>query len=200
MNRTRFAAITLPLVTLFLWFGSAHAQHVWPNINWPTSIPEQQNMNPASLDTLDAHIRAGIYGYIDRMLVIRNGHLVADHTYNLDYVEISQGKRTSIGCGVDACSDKESTDPYNYLHPSTHPFYQGRSVHTLQSITKSVAATIMGIALHNGAIDSLGTPLLVFFEEYDLSNIDPQLQEATLEHLLTMRTGIEWHEQDRPPE
>ena len=26
-----------------------------------------------------------------------------------------------------------------------------------------------------------------FFEEYDLSNIDPQLQEATLEHLLTMR-------------
>jgi len=41
-------------------------------------------------------------------------------------------------------------------------------------------------------------PLLSFFQAYDLSNVDPRLQEATLDDLLTMRSGIEWHETDRP--
>ena len=41
-------------------------------------------------------------------------------------------------------------------------------------------------------------PLLSFFKDRDLSRVDPRLQRATLADLLTMRSGIEWHEQDRP--
>jgi len=82
--------------------------------------------------------------------------------------------------------------------PNTHPYYQGRDVHTLQSVTKSVAATVVGAALANGDIASLYIPLLSFFENYKTDNVDPRLHAATLEDLLTMRTGIEWHEQDRP--
>jgi CubicO group peptidase (beta-lactamase class C family) len=87
---------------------------------------------------------------------------------------------------------------FNYFHPNWHPYYQGRSVHTLQSVTKSIAATAVGIAIGRGEIKSVGVPLLSFFKDRDLSRVDPRLQRATLADLLTMRSGIEWHEQDRP--
>jgi CubicO group peptidase (beta-lactamase class C family) len=85
-----------------------------------------------------------------------------------------------------------------YLHPDFHPFYQGRDVHTLQSVTKSIASTIVGVAIMRGEIAGVETPLLSFFGDYDLTGVDPRLEEATLADLLTMRSGIEWHEQDRP--
>jgi CubicO group peptidase (beta-lactamase class C family) len=87
---------------------------------------------------------------------------------------------------------------FNYLHPNWHPYYQGRDVHTLQSVTKSIAATVIGIALGRGEIASLDRPFLEFFKDRDLSRVDPRLRGATLADLLTMRSGIEWHEGDRP--
>ena len=90
------------------------------------------------------------------------------------------------------------TTSSNYYHPSTHPFYHGRPVHSLQSVTKSVAATVIGVALRRGDIDSLDAPLLRFFDNYDTQDVDTRLRAATLEDPLTMRTGIAWHEQDRP--
>jgi CubicO group peptidase (beta-lactamase class C family) len=71
-------------------------------------------------------------------------------------------------------------------------------VHTLQSVTKSVTATLIGIAVQRREIDGLDAPLLSFFGAYDVSAVDPRLRHATLHDLLTMRSGIEWHETDRP--
>ena len=48
---------------------------------------------------------------------------------------------------------------FNYLHPDWHPYYRGRDVHTLQSVTKSIAATVVGIALGRGEIRSLAGAL-----------------------------------------
>ena len=44
---------------------------------------------------------------------------------------------------------------FNYMHPDWHPYYKGRDIHTLQSVTKSMAATVVGIALRRGEIRSL---------------------------------------------
>ncbi len=197
-RRTRLIAAALVFLAPTLHLMPARAQHVWPGQAWTISTPEAQGLRSAPLVKLDANIRIGIHGNIDRMVVVRNGYIVVDHVYNLDYDSISRGQRTAIGCGIDMCSPEEAADPFNYLHPSTHPYYKGRDVHSLQSVTKSVAATVVGIALTRGAIDSLGTPILQFFEGYDTRDVDPRLHEATLEDLLTMRTGIEWHEQNRP--
>jgi CubicO group peptidase (beta-lactamase class C family) len=65
-------------------------------------------------------------------------------------------------------------------------------------VTKSIAATVVGIAKGRGRIKSLDVPFLTFFANRDLSRIDSRLKRATLQDLLTMRSGIEWHEQDRP--
>ena len=87
---------------------------------------------------------------------------------------------------------------FNYYHPNWHPYYQGRDVHSLQSVTKSIVATAIGIALGRGEIKSLDLPFLDFFKDRQILKPDPRLARITLRDVLTMRSGIEWHEQDRP--
>jgi len=55
---------------------------------WPTSTPSKVGLNPTVLDSLDAEIRAGKYGNIDRMVVIRRGRVVTDKRYPRDYDRI----------------------------------------------------------------------------------------------------------------
>ena len=194
------AASICALVIMALFPAAALAQGdaPWPGSAWEVSTPEAQGLLAAPFVEIDEDIRAGTYGNVDRMVVVRDGYLVVSQRYEHDYASISRGFRGALGCGADICSDAEAKDPYNYYHPDIHPYFQGRDVHTLQSVTKSVAATVIGAALHQGAIDDLSTPLLAFFVAYDISREDARLEQATLEDLLTMRTGIEWHEQDRP--
>jgi CubicO group peptidase (beta-lactamase class C family) len=131
-------------------------------------------------------------------VVVRNGRLVRDDRFNVDYRAVSRGKKSAIGCGIDACTSPADSNDFNYLHPAFHPWYQGRQVHTLQSVTKSVTSVLIGIAIGRGEIREVDQPLLSFFDGYDLSKVDARLRKATLADLLTMRSGIEWHENDRP--
>jgi hypothetical protein len=175
----------------------APAAHAQQNA-WPRSTPEKEGLLAAPLTALVDTIKIGKYGNVDRLVVIKNGKLVLSERFPRDYNEISRGKRSPIGCGVDACTDSAELHEFNYLNPRWHPFYQGRDVHTLQSVTKSVAATVIGVAMQRGEVKSVSQPLLSFFDKYDLSKVDARLQKATLADLLTMRSGIEWHETDRP--
>lgn len=169
----------------------------WPTKGWAVATPASQGLSGAALDAIDRAARDGAYGNIDAILVTRHGRLVADYRYERDYREISRGHDGPLGCG-EGCDDPARLHQYNYFHPRWHPYFQGTSLHTLQSVTKSIAATVVGLALEDDEIASLDAPLLPFFEDRDLSGVDPRLRTATLRDLLTMRTGIEWHETDRP--
>ena len=170
----------------------------WPTDGWALSSPEEQGLDPAPLVALHDSIIAGGFGDIDRMVVVRNGYIVMSERFPRDYRAISRGLRGPLGCGVDACEDSTELHQFNYLHPDFHPYYQGRDIHSLQSVTKSVAATLIGVAIARGDIAGVDALLLSFFMDYDLSSTDPRLADATLADLLTMRSGIEWHETDRP--
>jgi CubicO group peptidase (beta-lactamase class C family) len=169
----------------------------WPGAAWTTATPESQGLASAPFEALDREILAGAYGHVNRLLVVRRGRLVVDKRYDRDYRVISRGHSGPIGCG-EGCTDPAAMHEFNYYHPTWHPYYRGRPVHTLQSVTKSIAATIVGIALGRGEIARLDVPFLTFFKGRDFSKVDPRLHRATLEDLLTMRSGIEWHEGDRP--
>ena len=169
----------------------------WPTREWTEATPESQGISGAAVTRLDREIAEGVYGNIDRVVVTRGNHLVLDRRYPRDYREISRGRKGPLGCG-DGCTDPSAMDEYNYYHPNWHPFYQGRDVHTLQSVTKSIAATVIGIAKGRARIQRLDVPFVPFFERWNLSRVDPRLRRATLQDLLTMRSGIEWHESDRP--
>jgi CubicO group peptidase (beta-lactamase class C family) len=165
---------------------------------WPRTSPAAQNLAAAPLEQLVMRARNGDFGNTDRLVVVRNGSLVLDERFDRDYRALSRGKTSPLGCGIDACADSSDVDAYNYLHPDVHPWWRGRDVHTLQSVTKSVTATLFGVAIARGEIPDLDAPLLSFFGAYDLTAVDERLRGATLRDLLTMRTGIEWHETDRP--
>lgn len=59
-------------------------------------------------------------------------------------------------------------------------------------------ALLVGIAHGRGEVKSLEQPFLEYLSAWDLSKIDARLRKATVADVLTMRSGIEWHEQDRP--
>ncbi|MBX2878018.1 MAG: beta-lactamase family protein [Saprospiraceae bacterium] len=165
---------------------------------WPTSTMEAASFNAVGVDSLEAKIGDGKYGYIDQMLIIKAGSIIYNQTFDNNYQEISKGLSGILGCGYESCQDSSEINSYNYYHPSFHPYYQGSRLHSLQSVTKSVAATVVGIALKKGDIPSLENKVLDYFEEYDLSQTDESLKSATLHHLLCMQLGIGWNENTAP--
>ena len=167
---------------------------------WPRAEPSAVGLDVAPVAALAAEVAAGDFGYVDRLLLVADGRLVFDERFDQDYVEISRGQSGPLGCGIDACDEPGDVHDFNYLHPDRHPFYQGREVHTLQSVTKSVTSTLIGIAIQRGDIPGVDTPVFELLSDYDLDPVDPRVRDATLEDLLTMRLGIEWHETDRPPD
>jgi len=170
---------------------------VFPGTAWETATPESQGLTSAPFDALDEEIRKDVYGYVDHLVVVRGGRAVVNRQYARDYRTVSRGRTSAIGCG-EGCTDASKMHEFNYFHPNWHPYYQGRDVHTLQSVTKSIASTAIGIALGRGDIKALDAPFLPYFRDKDVSRVDARLHRATLADLLTMRSGIEWHEQDRP--
>jgi CubicO group peptidase (beta-lactamase class C family) len=195
----RIARLLVMAVAGTLALPTGAVQVEWPTAGWARATPESQGLASAPFDALDRDARDGLYGYVDRLFVVRNGRAVIDRRYIHDYRAIGHGLSGPLGCG-EGCPDPSTgmTGDFNYYDARRHPFYQGRDVHTLQSVTKSIAATVIGAAMHRGAIRGLDRPLLSFFGDRDLTGIDPRLGRAMLADLLTMRTGIEWHEGDRP--
>lgn len=59
------------------------------------------------------------------------------------------------------------------------------------SVTKSVISALIGIALREGYIKSLDQKVVDFYPEYVTQDTDPQIKNITLEHLLTMTSGLE---------
>ncbi|MEZ4585055.1 MAG: serine hydrolase [Gemmatimonadales bacterium] len=189
----------LGLATCLLAAPAARAQHPWPTAGWTRSTPAEQRLDPAPLAALDSLVRSGRFGNVDRLFVTRHGYQVVDYRYPRDYRQVAAGRRTQYGCGPGACDGFSSAPEFNYFDPEVHPFYRGSQLHSLQSATKSVSATVLGAALQQGVMPPLETPLLSLLSEYRGVVPDPaRLGKATLADLLTMRSGIEWHEQDRP--
>jgi len=72
-------------------------------------------------------------------------------------------------------------------------------LHQVYSVTKSVTSSLIGIAIAEGHIGGVETPLLDFFPEYELFvNANPQKARMTLEHVLNMQTGLQWNEWSTP--
>ena len=68
-------------------------------------------------------------------------------------------------------------------------------LHTLQSVTKSFTSALVGIALERGEIGSIEDTVLSFFPDLrNLENVDDRKRAMTLEDLLTMRGGTDYHE------
>src|SRR5262245_64815969 len=127
--------------------ATAQAQS-FPGESWPTARPANVGLNQAVLDSLDREIKAGQYGYVDRVLIIRHGKAVWDKRYSQDYVAAYD----SLARIQSPLNAHDATGPYNYYAPWWHPYYRGgdslaalgAGLHTLQSVTKTITSVIIG--------------------------------------------------------
>jgi CubicO group peptidase (beta-lactamase class C family) len=162
--------------------ASGQTDQGWPTAEWPESNPAAQGMNPEPLQRLDAEFASGKHGYIDDMLVIRNGQVVYEKRYPQDYDAAFHAQKD------------QHRGPYNYFDPDWHPYYKRGALHTLQSVSKSVTATLIGIAIGDGKISGPDAKVAAYFDDYPTADQDPRRAAMTLRDLLTMTAGIQWDE------
>jgi CubicO group peptidase (beta-lactamase class C family) len=168
----------------------ALAQSEWPTSGWTSTTASEVDFNPKVLSRLDADIAQRKYGYVDSMLIIRGGKVAFERYYDHDYNSIYQKEASTPGPLV----VRDQTGPYNYFNSWWHPYLQYGKLHTMQSVTKSVVSTVIGIAVGRGDFPDLDTPVLKYFESGSVDNVDDKKRQMTIQHLLTMTTGLEWNE------
>lgn len=74
------------------------------------------------------------------------------------------------------------------------PYREGLK-HAVNSTTKGVVATLIGMAIEDGLIASRDAPVLSFFADRKaIANVDASKKAMTLGHLLDMTSGMNWIE------
>jgi CubicO group peptidase (beta-lactamase class C family) len=71
-------------------------------------------------------------------------------------------------------------------------------IHMIQSCTKCITSTLVGIAIDQGLIESVNSTMMEFFTNWTIQNVDDRKMNITIEHLLTWTDGMEFHEGDYP--
>lgn len=90
--------------------------------------------------------------------------------------------------GIDSVS--VTRNGYMVADAPVHPFEAG-SKHIIFSCTKSVVSALIGIAIDKGYIESVDQPVPGIFPKRTAANLDAAKEAMTLEHVLTMATGLE---------
>ena len=68
--------------------------------------------------------------------------------------------------------------------------YHRDDLRNVRSCTKSVSSALIGIAIDKGYIQSVHQPILDFFPDRKVKRLDADKKAMTLEHVLTMTTGL----------
>lgn len=176
----------LGICCVFLASACAHesgpaAPATWPTGGWRHSSPAEQGIDGDRLEALHQTVEKGGFGNIDSILVIRNGFIVFEKSYPRDYAQLNGRQVTASGL-------------YDYYDPVWHPFYRDTSLHSLQSITKSVTSALIGLAIARGEVAGVDAKLIDFLREADADRFDERKKSITIEDVLTMRVGMEWDE------
>ena len=141
---------------------------------WLTTSPAEVGLDAGKLAQAVARIRAGTYENVHSLLIVKDGKLVFEEYfrgYTWGYAEDEYR-----GELVDFDQD---------------------TLHNLASVTKSFTSALVGITIDRGFIGGVEDKLFTFFPEYAHLK-DSRKDDITLEHLLTMTSGLSWNEMELP--
>jgi CubicO group peptidase (beta-lactamase class C family) len=77
-----------------------------------------------------------------------------------------------------------------YFYP-----YDGSTVHDLASVTKSIMTTLVAIAADQGKLE-LDQPIVSYFPNYTIANLDALKERITIQHLASMSSGLNCTQED----
>src|SRR5260370_9243650 len=72
--------------------------------------------------------------------------------------------------------------------------YSAGIPHQVNSVTKAVTSTLIGIACQEGLLDSPNHRVLDFFDRHEIANLGDKKEAITVQDLLDMTSGIAWTE------
>ena len=105
------------------------------------------------------------YPNIHSVLIAEKGHLI--------YEEYFEGKDENFGRDLGFVKHNDTT------------------LHDIRSISKSVVAILIGTCIDRGLIKGVDEKISSFYPEYAFEG---EKAEWTIEHFLTMTTGLRWNE------
>lgn len=172
----------------------ASTAETWPAKSWPSGTPASVAVDEHALKNLDLDIAEGKLTMTDSFRVFRCGTEVFARQYTHDYGQIYAKEARTKGP-----LNARLTGRYNYYDTEWHPFYHGTDLHTMQSISKTVTSIVFGVAITRGDFKaSLDTPVLRYFDESKVKNVDDRKRHLTIENLLSMTSGMNTDEIDYP--
>ncbi|MCW4012536.1 MAG: beta-lactamase family protein [Candidatus Bathyarchaeota archaeon] len=160
----------------FIQLNTHYRYHVPEQVNdgGETSDLREHGLNLQPLNKLMNRIEAGEYDKLHSILIVKDGQLVFEEYF----------------------------DGYKYNFSGRG--YQGEYVefnrttlHHMASVTKALTSALTGIAIEQGYIESVETPIYTYFPEY-ADSFDAQKKKITIEHLLTMSSGFDWNGMEIP--
>nr|WP_298690300.1 serine hydrolase [uncultured Dongia sp.] len=138
------------------------------SFKWQAIALNEADFDTTLGDRLDAGFAAGSFKGLHAVLVVRHGKLAFERYY--------------------AGPDERWGQPLGKIA------FTGDTVHDLRSVSKSIVGLAYGIALAEGKVPPLDTPLLDLFPQYADLAADPARRKITIEHALTMTMGTDWDE------
>lgn len=70
--------------------------------------------------------------------------------------------------------------------------YTGDIPHQIFSSTKAITGTLLGMVYKDGLLDRLDHPILDFFANRRIANVDERKKAVTIQNLLDMTAGFDW--------
>lgn len=138
---------------------------------WDTTTPDAAGFAAGFERRFDAGLEAGLLRDFHALAVSRDGKLVFERYF--------AGRDEAWGDDIGEVTFGTDT------------------LHDLRSVTKSITSLLYGIALDQGLVPALDTPVVEGFPEYPDLVGDAERRKITIAHTFNMAMGMEWDE-NRP--
>ena len=180
MNRRRIRFALLGLCALLASCGMPESRQdetkdqrpeTGSDADWHVVEPEEEGFEADRLARLTDDLRQGRWGNVHALLISRHGRLF--------FEEYFEGSDELLG------------DPLGTVE------FGPDSLHDVRSISKTVTALLVGIALDAGLVSSVNAPLSDLLPDHG-HLLHGSKSELTLHHVLTMSTGLLWDEDTLP--
>jgi CubicO group peptidase (beta-lactamase class C family) len=145
------------------------------NDGWETAGLDDVGMREEQLGEMMDRIQSKEYQNVHGVLIVKNGKLVFEEyfegytfSYTGPWSSLLKFRGERMDFGID-------------------------TPHNLASVTKSFTSALVGIAIERGLIQDVDDQVISYLPEY-VHLSDEQVDRITLEHLLTMTSGLKWNE------
>jgi CubicO group peptidase (beta-lactamase class C family) len=182
MKRRSLEALLLSVLCCAAWAVSCAPEHEYTyripqqtDDGWATASLDDVGMNKVVLGELIERIASKEIKNVHGILIVKNGKLVFEEYFE-GYTFAYSGPWSSV---------------LNFRGERTD--FRIDTPHNLASVTKSITSALVGIAVDQGLIQYVDEPVFSYFPDYAYLR-DEQKDRITLEHLLTMTSGLRWNE------